>query len=113
MDEAVVAGLDVAVEDRGVGVEAEFVRHAVDIEPDVGADLALVGLVVDAVVEDFGPAAGERAKPGLLEPRQHPADPLAPGGAALVAGGTGALVLLGDAREVDDLDRSESLDVQL
>ena len=62
-----MAVLDVAVEDGGVGVEAEFVGGAVDIEPDVGADLALEGLIVDAVVEDFCAAAGERAEAGCLE----------------------------------------------
>lgn len=61
-----MGALDVPVEHRGVGVEAEFMGDAVDIEPDVGADLALVRLVVDAIVEDLGPAAGERAESGLF-----------------------------------------------
>jgi hypothetical protein len=55
----------VPVEDRRVGVEPQLVRDEVDVEPLVGADLALVRLVVDAVVEDLGAAAGERAEPRL------------------------------------------------
>jgi hypothetical protein len=52
--DAFFGALDVAIEHRGVGVDAQGVGGAVDLEPLVGADLALEDLVVDAVVEDFG-----------------------------------------------------------
>ena len=48
-----------AVEHGAVGVEPEFVGDEVDIEPLVGADLGLEGLLVDPLVEDLGPAAGQ------------------------------------------------------
>ena len=53
MDQPFAAVLDVAVEDGRVGAEPQFVGDAVDVQPDVGADLALEGLIVDAVVEDL------------------------------------------------------------
>ena len=100
--------LDVAVEDGRVGVQAQFVRDAVNVEPDVGANLALEGLIVDAVVEDLGPAAGERTEPRGFEPLENPADSL-----ATALGPFGGLIDLGDAGEVDNLDGGEGLDVQV
>jgi hypothetical protein len=51
--------LHVPIQHRGVGEDAECVGGAVDVEPLVGADLALEDLVVHAVVEDLRAAAGE------------------------------------------------------
>ena len=104
MYESFAAVLDVAIQDRGVGVQPQLVRDAVHVQPDVRADLALEGLVVDAVVEDFGPAAGERAQPRLFEPLEDPAD---------ARGAVGRLVDLGDLGDVDDLHGGEGLDVQV
>lgn len=104
VNEAVVTLFDVAVEKRGVGVEPEFVGDAVHVEPDIGPDFALVGLVVDAVVEDLGPAAGQGPESGGFEFGKNVAD----------AGGTvGLLVDLGDFREVDDFDGSKCFDVEV
>jgi hypothetical protein len=55
--------LHVAVEHRGVAVDAELMRRAVDVEPAVGPDLALEDFIVHAIVEDLRAAAGERARP--------------------------------------------------
>ncbi len=94
-------GLDVAVENGGVGEEAEGVGGAVDLEPLVGADLALEGLVVDAIVEDLFAAAGEGAEARFLQVGEHGAKTFEP-----------ILPPLTDAGEMHDLDRRERLDVQ-
>ena len=104
MHEAFASLFDVAVEDGAVAVEAEFVGDAMDIEPDIGADLALVGLVVDAIVEDFRAAAGQRAEAGVFEFAEHPADAF-----DAVLG----FVLLRDPGEVHHLYSGERLEVQI
>ena len=102
MREAILAGLDVAVEHRRVAVEPELVRDAMHVEPLLGADLALERLVVDAVVEDLGPASGKRAETGVAEILEHAAQARL----ALAAA-------LGDPLQVHDLDRGERLEVHL
>ncbi len=113
MDEPLAALLDVAVQDCGVGVDPEFVGDAVHVEPDIRPDLAAIRLVMDAVVEDLGPAARERAQAGALQFREHPPDAVEPRLASRVAEVVGALVHLGDLGEVHDLHGRECLDVQI
>src|SRR5688500_17992538 len=88
-------GFDVAIQHRGVGEDAEGVGGSVDFEPFVVADLALEDFVVDAVVEDFGAAAGEGAEAGVAEGGEDVSD-----GEAR------------DAGEVDELDGGEGFDVE-
>ena len=57
--------LDVAVEHRGVGSQAELVGRAVDVEPAAGVGLVLADLVADLGMEDLGPAAGQAAQAGV------------------------------------------------
>ena len=89
--------LDVAVQHRGVRLDAERVRDAVDLAPPLGIGLARVlEQLREPRREDLGAAAGHGAKPGRLQPRQRvlrldlPAPP-----------------------EVIDLGRGERLDLHL
>src|SRR5262250_42702 len=64
-------GLDVAVEHGGVGLDAQGMRDAVDLQPAVGVGLAREAqLLLQALREDLRAAAGHRVKTGLLESRQ-------------------------------------------
>ena len=101
--EPVLAALQVAVEHRRVGEQAQLVGDAVDGQPLVAADLAAPGLAVDAVVEDLGAAAGQRVEPGGLEVLQHRPH---------AAGEVGPQRPLADAGEVNDLHGREGLQVQ-
>src|SRR5215467_12484103 len=90
-------GLDVAVEHGGVGLDAQGMRDAVDLQPAVGVGLAREAqLLLQALREDLRAAAGHRVKTGLLQPGQRlprldlPATP-----------------------EVVDLRRREGLDLRL
>ena len=56
--DALLDGLDEAVEHGAVGHEAETVGGPVDVAPDVGFGFAAANLVEVIVVEDFGAAAG-------------------------------------------------------
>ena len=63
--------LDVAVEHRGVGPDAEGVRDAVDLAPAVAVGLAGVAqLLGQARGEDLGAAARHRLEPGGLQTRE-------------------------------------------
>ena len=59
--------LDVAVEHRGVGAQAQLVRLAVDAEPFVGVGLVFANLVAHLGMEDLGAAAGQAAEARVLE----------------------------------------------
>src|SRR5438034_6725896 len=64
--------LDVAVEHRRVGLDAERVRDSVDLAPALRVRLARVAEELrHADREDLGPAAGHRLKAGGLEPRER------------------------------------------
>ena len=67
MVDAVLGLLDVAVEHGGVGVQAEAVGGAVDVEPAFGRGLGAADLVADFGMEDLGPAAGQAAEAGVNE----------------------------------------------
>ena len=62
-----LVGLDVPVEHRAVRRDAEPVRGAVGVEPEVRVLLARRDQPAHAVGEDLGPAARERAEAGGLE----------------------------------------------
>ena len=66
-----LVGLDVPVEERAVRRDAQPVRGVVDVEPDVRVLLAGRDEPADAVGEDLGAAAGERAEAGRLQLAQH------------------------------------------
>src|SRR5262249_21469110 len=90
-------GFDVTVEHGGVGLEAEGVRDAVDLEPAIGVGLAREAqLFLQTLGEDLRAAARHRMETGLLQPGQRlprldlPATP-----------------------EVVDLRRREGLDLRL
>ena len=65
--DALLVGLDVAVEHRAGRAQPHPVRGVVDVEPDVGVLLAGSDERSDPVGEDLGAAAGKRAEPGRLE----------------------------------------------
>src|SRR5688500_9638843 len=65
--EALRESLHVPVEHRRVGIDAQSMSRAVNLEPLVGPDLSLEDLVVNAVVENLGAAAGQRAQAGVAE----------------------------------------------
>ena len=65
-------GLDVAVEHRGVGLDAEAVRDPVDLAPAVGVGLAgEAERLLEAGGEDLGAAARHGVEPGRLQARQR------------------------------------------
>ncbi len=72
--DAVVGLLDVAVEHRAVGAEAQLVGRAVDFEPAAGVGLVFADLVADLGMEDFGAAAGQAAEAGFDHVFEHLAD---------------------------------------
>ena len=64
--------LDVAVEHRRVGLDAERVRDPVDLTPALRVRLARVAQELrHARREDLGPAARHRLEAGGLEPRER------------------------------------------
>ena len=63
--DAVVRLLDVAVEHRAVGAQAELVGRAMDFEPAAGVGFVFADLVADFGMEDFGAAAGQAAEAGV------------------------------------------------
>ena len=69
--DALLVGLDVPVEHRAVRRDPEPVRGAVDVEPVVRMLLAGRDEPPDAVGEDLGAAAGQRAEPGVAQLAQH------------------------------------------
>ena len=69
--DALLVGLDVAVEHRHVRPHAELVRDAVDGEVAVGVRLVVRDLLAHARREDLGSAAGQRVEPGLHQPLEH------------------------------------------
>ena len=68
-----LVGLDVAVEHRAVRRDAEAVRRAVRLEPDVRMLLAGRDQPAHAVGEDLGAAAGQRAEARPPAARAAPA----------------------------------------
>ena len=68
--------VDVAVEHRGVRVQPEPVRRAVDVEPGLGRGLGPADLLADLGMEDLGPAAGQAPEPGVDEVPEHLLDRL-------------------------------------
>ena len=96
MVDAVLDRLDVAVEHRAVGADAELVRDAVDVDPLAAGELLLGDRRAHAGAEHLGAAAGHRVEPRLAQRDEHVAH--------------GHLL---DARDVRDLDRGERLDVHL
>ena len=71
--DALLVGLDVAVEDRAVRRDPEPVRGVVDVEPHVRVLLARRDEAADAVGEDLGAAAGQRAEARRPAARAAPA----------------------------------------
>ena len=65
--DAVPGLLDVAVEHRGVGAQAELVRLAVDAEPLGGVGLVLADLIADFGMKNLRAAAGQTAQARVLE----------------------------------------------
>jgi hypothetical protein len=91
-----LVGLDVAVEHRAVRRDPERVRNAVHLQPGLGVLLAGGDEPPDAIGEDLGAAAGQRAEPRVFELAQH--------------------LLVREAREVGhvvDLARREALEVHV
>ena len=82
--DAVARFLDVAVEHRGVGAQAEFVRLAVDAEPLGGVGLVFADFIADFGMENLRAAAGQTAEAGFLElgeqiarwPARQPGEPV-------------------------------------
>ena len=68
--------LDVAVEHRGVRVQAEPVGRPVDVEPGLGRRLGAADLLADLGVEDLGPAARQAPQAGVDQPLEDLADRL-------------------------------------
>ena len=73
----VLGAINMAVKHGGVGMEAEPVRRAMDIEPAFGRSLGATDLLADFRVKDFGTAAGQAAEPGLDQLVEHLLDRLA------------------------------------
>ena len=69
--DALLVGLDVAVEHRALRRDPHLVRGVVDVEPLVGMLLARRDQVAHAVGEDLGAAAGHRVEAGVLQLAQH------------------------------------------
>ena len=92
--DALLDGLDGAVEHRAVRAQAHAVRGAVHLQPLVAGALVVADLLAHARREDLGAAARQRVEPGLAQPAQH-------------LGDRHAEVLV----EEEDLDRREGLEV--
>ena len=66
-----LGAVDVAVEHGGVGVQAEPVGRAVDVEPALGRGLGAADLLADFGMEDLGAAAGQAAEAGVDQLLEH------------------------------------------
>src|SRR5581483_2073251 len=66
--------LDVPVEHRAVRFQSEFMRDARSLDPLIAIDLVIANHAADALVEDFGAAAGKRIHSGGLQSLQRFAD---------------------------------------
>ena len=71
MFDALGRRLDVAEHHRRGGPAAQLVPCAVDFEPFLGHHLVHGDGRADAIDEDLGPAAGQAAQAGVLQPAQH------------------------------------------
>ena len=69
--DALFGRLDVPVEHRHVGAQAEPVRGPVDLEVPLGAALVVGDLPAHALGEDLGAAARQRIEPGRHQLAQH------------------------------------------
>ncbi len=65
---AVIEGLDVPVEHRGVRPDAEAMGDAVDLDPLVGGGLVVRDPRADFRVEDLGASPGQAVEPRALQP---------------------------------------------
>ena len=65
--DALLVGLDRAVEHRDVRPDAVHVAEARDLEPPLAVDLVRADDVADPLREDLGPAAGAGVHPGVLQ----------------------------------------------
>ncbi len=97
MSHAFLGRLDVAVKHGGVAEDAQLVGGPVHVEPARLPHFALERFLVNAIVEDLGPAARQTAQPRCPQALENLAD---------------AQTRPADPREVDDLDGGKSLDVQ-
>ena len=92
---------DVPIEHGGVGVESEFMRCTVYIEPMVASNLSLKRLVVDTVVEDLCSTTGKRSQTCVNEVAKHSLQSLIPVPPAL-----------GDALQMNKFNSSERFEVE-
>src|ERR1019366_2381271 len=74
MLDALLVGLDVAVEHRGVGPQSDFVRRARDVEPLLPADLVVADDFSHARVKNLSAAASQRIDACFLERQQRVAN---------------------------------------
>ena len=96
MIDAILIVLDVAVEHGAVRLQPQLVRLARGIEPLVAIDLVIADDAADALVEDFGAAAGHGIHAGVAQTLQRLANRD-----------------LGALREVADLHHGEGLQMHL
>src|ERR1019366_2907037 len=71
MIDAIFIVLDVAVEHGGVGLQADFMRRAGQLEPVVTIDLVIANDVPDAVGKNLGAATGHGVEPRFFKFDQH------------------------------------------
>ena len=76
---AIFGALDVAVKHGRGGMQTQFVRSPVHLQPHVGADLMVADHAPHGGSKDFRPSARQRPQPGILKPLQdflhrHPGD---------------------------------------
>ena len=88
--------LHVPVEHCGIRENAEAVSRAMNIKPFVGSHFSLEDFIVNAIVEDFGAAAGHAAQAGFSQCREYFAN-----------------AHVRDAGKMHDLDRGECFDSQI
>ena len=62
---------DMAVEHRGVGIDPQLVGGAMHFEPAILADFSLEDFIVNAVVENLRPAAGQAAEARIAQGDQN------------------------------------------
>src|SRR5262245_56845768 len=63
MVDAVIGVLDVSIQHRAIGPEAQAMRSAMDVEPLAGVRLVLANLAADLRMENLGPAARHAPQP--------------------------------------------------
>ena len=71
MVDTFLVGLDVAVEHRAVGRDAQAMRRVVRQEPEVRMLLAGRNEPAHAICEHLGAAARQRAEPDIAERAKH------------------------------------------